>query len=159
MCLLSPTKQVFVPGVAKRNMAAASCYRLHRVAYIDLRYMTITMVTGFSFFIIETPGGSMRMASQSPIEWGYQRVSICRNGADVTCAIYAILKQKPYNFTTGIQLELILSLETLSHTLSGVATPRHTRACAHIKFAGARVKIMWKARVKDQCVIAIFMWT
>ena len=31
------------------------------------------------------------------MEWGYQRVSICRNGADVTCAI---LKQKPYNFTT-----------------------------------------------------------
>ena len=68
------------------------------------------------------------------------RVSICRNGADVICAIYVILKQKPYNFTTSIQLELILLLKTLSHTLSGVATPRHTRACAHIKFAGAHVK-------------------
>ena len=33
---------------------------------------------------------------------------------------------------------------------SGIATPRHTRACAHIKFTGARVKIMWKAKVKDQ---------
>ena len=44
---------------------------------------------------------------------------------------------------------------------SGVATPRHTRACAHVKFTGARVKVMWKAKVIDQllaCVIA-FMWT
>jgi len=32
---------------------------------------------------------------------------------------------------------------------SGVATPGHTRACAHIKFTGARVKVMWKAKVKD----------
>ena len=45
---------------------------------------------------------------------------------------------------------------------SGVATPGHTRACAHVKFAGARVKIMWKAKVKGQllaCAIASFMWT
>ena len=33
---------------------------------------------------------------------------------------------------------------------SGIATPGHTRASAHIKFAGARVKIVWKAKVKDQ---------
>ena len=42
---------------------------------------------------------------------------------------------------------------------SGVATPGHPRACAHVKFAGARVKIMWKAKVKDQvlvCAIAKF---
>ena len=55
-------------------------------------------------------------------------------------------------------LKLIISL--LSN--SGVATPGHTRACAHVKFAGARVKIMWKAKVKDQvlaCAIASFMWT
>ena len=32
--------------------------------------------------------------------------------------------------------------------ISGIATPRHTRACAHVKFPGARVKIMWKANVK-----------
>ena len=30
---------------------------------------------------------------------------------------------------------------TSSHP-SGVATPGHTQACAHVKFAGARVKIM-----------------
>ena len=33
-------------------------------------------------------------------------------------------------------------------------------ACAHVKFTGAHVKIMWKAKVKDQllvCAIA-FMW-
>ena len=45
---------------------------------------------------------------------------------------------------------------------SGVATPGHTRACAHIKFAGARVKIMYKAKVKDQllvCVITSFKQT
>ena len=44
---------------------------------------------------------------------------------------------------------------------SGVATPGHTRACAHVKFTGAQVKVMLKAKVKDQllaCVIA-FMWT
>ena len=44
---------------------------------------------------------------------------------------------------------------------SGVATPGHIRACAHVKFTGAQVKVMWKAKVKDQllaCVIA-FMWT
>ena len=47
-------------------------------------------------------------------------------------------------------------------TASGVATPKNTRACAHIKFTSVRVKIMWKAKVKDQvlaCVIANFMWT
>ena len=32
--------------------------------------------------------------------------------------------------------------------ISGIAAPRHTRACAHIKFPGAGVKIMWKAKVK-----------
>ena len=43
---------------------------------------------------------------------------------------------------------------------SGVATPRHTRAYARVKFAGARVKM--KAKVKDQllaCVITSFMRT
>ena len=25
-----------------------------------------------------------------------------------------------------------------------------TRACAHVEFTGGRVKIMWKAKVKDQ---------
>ena len=43
-------------------------------------------------------------------------------------------------------------------TPSGVATPEHTRACAHLKFAGAWVK---KVKVKDQllaCAIASFMW-
>ena len=35
-------------------------------------------------------------------------------------------------------------------TPSGIATPGHTRACAHVKFAGAQVKIMWKVKVKDQ---------
>ena len=74
----------------------------------------------------------MRMAPPICMEWGYQRVSICRNGADVIWSIYAILKQKPYNFTTSIQIELILSLEILSHTLSGIATPRHTRAWAQV---------------------------
>ena len=42
---------------------------------------------------------------------------------------------------------------------SGVATPGHTRAYAHVKFTGARVK---KAKVKDQvlaCAIESFMWT
>ena len=33
---------------------------------------------------------------------------------------------------------------------SGVATPRHPQACAHINFTGAQVKVMWKAKVKDQ---------
>ena len=33
---------------------------------------------------------------------------------------------------------------------SGIDTPRHPRACAHIKFTGAQVKVMWKAKVKDQ---------
>ena len=33
---------------------------------------------------------------------------------------------------------------------SGVATPRHPQACAHIKFTCAQVKIIWKAKVKDQ---------
>ena len=33
---------------------------------------------------------------------------------------------------------------------SGVATPRHPQACAHVKFTGAQVKVMWKAKVKDQ---------
>ena len=33
---------------------------------------------------------------------------------------------------------------------SGVATPGHTRASAHVKITGARVIIMWKAKVKDQ---------
>ena len=45
---------------------------------------------------------------------------------------------------------------------SGITTPRHTRACAHVKFAGAQVKILWKAKVKDQvlaCASASFMWT
>ena len=36
---------------------------------------------------------------------------------------------------------------------SGVATPGHTRACAHVKFAGTQVKIMWKAKVKDQVLL------
>ena len=45
---------------------------------------------------------------------------------------------------------------------SGVATPGHTRACAHVKFACARVKIVYKAKVNNQllaCTIASFMWT
>ena len=45
---------------------------------------------------------------------------------------------------------------------SGVATPGHTRACAHVKIAGTRVKIMQKAKVKDQlleCAIARFTQT
>jgi len=44
---------------------------------------------------------------------------------------------------------------------SGVATPGHTQACAGVKFTGARVKIMWKAKVKDKLLAyAIsFMWT
>jgi len=45
---------------------------------------------------------------------------------------------------------------------NGVATPGHTRACAHVKFTGARMKIMWKARVKDQLLLACaitLMWT
>ena len=46
-------------------------------------------------------------------------------------------------------LILIISHLTLVSQVSGVATPRHTRACAHVKFAGARVKIMSKAKVKD----------
>ena len=33
---------------------------------------------------------------------------------------------------------------------SGVATPGHTRACALVKFACARVKIMRKAKIKDR---------
>ena len=33
---------------------------------------------------------------------------------------------------------------------SGVATPGHTHASAHVKITGARVMIMWKAKVKDQ---------
>ena len=47
-----------------------------------------------------------------------------------------------------------------SNTASGIATPGHTRACAHVKFAGARVKM--KAKVKDQllaCAITSFMRT
>ena len=43
----------------------------------------------------------------------------------------------------------------------GIATPGHTQASATIKFTGAWVKIMWKAKVKDQllaCAIT-FMWT
>ena len=39
---------------------------------------------------------------------------------------------------------------TVELQLSGVATPGHTRACARVKFACARVKIMQKAKVKDQ---------
>ena len=46
---------------------------------------------------------------------------------------------------------------------NGIATPGHTRACTHVKFAGAwGVKVMWKAKVKDHVVasaIASFMWT
>ena len=45
---------------------------------------------------------------------------------------------------------------------SGIAAPGHSWAFAHVKFAGARVKIMWKAKVKDQvlvCAIASFTWT
>ena len=38
---------------------------------------------------------------------------------------------------------------------SGVATPRHTRACAHVKFAGAWVKIMWKPKVKGQVLTCV----
>ena len=46
---------------------------------------------------------------------------------------------------------------------SGVAIPGDIPGPVpmHIKFTGARVKIMWKAKVKDQllaCVIT-FMWT
>ena len=33
---------------------------------------------------------------------------------------------------------------------SGVATPGHPQATAHINFTGAQVKVMWKAKVKDQ---------
>ena len=33
---------------------------------------------------------------------------------------------------------------------SGVATPRHPQACAHVKLTGAQMKVMWKAKVKDQ---------
>ena len=46
--------------------------------------------------------------------------------------------------------------------VSGVATPGHTWACTHVKSTGARVKIIWKANIKDQllaCAIAAFMWT
>ena len=41
---------------------------------------------------------------------------------------------------------------------SGVATPGHTRACAHVKFIGARVK---NRKVKDQLLAGAiaFMWT
>ena len=53
-----------------------------------------------------------------------------------------------------------LDIQRCSAT-SGVATPGHTWAHAHVKFTGAWVKIMWKAKVTDQllaCAIA-FMWT
>ena len=53
-----------------------------------------------------------------------------------------------------------MTLTLLERMGSGVATPGHTRACAHVKFTGAQVKVMWKAKVKDQllaCVFA-FMW-
>ena len=33
---------------------------------------------------------------------------------------------------------------------SGIAPPRHTQACAQVKFARAWVQIMRKAKVKDQ---------
>ena len=33
---------------------------------------------------------------------------------------------------------------------SGVATPRYPQACAHVKFTGTQVKVMWKAKTKDQ---------
>ena len=33
---------------------------------------------------------------------------------------------------------------------SGIATPGHTRASAHVKITGAQVIITWKAKVKDQ---------
>ena len=65
-------------------------------------------------------------------------------------------------------LPAVLSFRALNHPFSmwqvlcsGVATPGDTRACAHVKFTGAQVKIMWKAKDKDQllaCAIA-FMWT
>ena len=60
----------FVAGVAKRDMAAVIDYR--RVPYIGY----ITMVTGFSSLIIETPGGCRSSL------WNDQRVSRCRVGVD-----------------------------------------------------------------------------
>ena len=46
--------------------------------------------------------------------------------------------------------------ETFVTMFSGVATPVR----AHVKLAGARVKIMQKAKVKDRlCAIASFMRT
>ena len=64
--------------------------------------------------------------------------------------------------TSGVSQATSGVSQATSGVSSGVATPGHTRASAHVKFAGARVKIMWKAKVKDQvlgCAIASFMWT
>ena len=61
LCLLTPTKHFFVPGVAKRDMAAASCYScIH----------WFTLYDRFSFFIIETPGGSRSLWGRLPNLYG-----------------------------------------------------------------------------------------
>ena len=48
-------------------------------------------------------------------------------------------------------------------TPSGVATPGLTQGRAHIKFTGAQVKIVWKAKVQTDHLsayaITSFMWT
>ena len=41
-----------------------------------------------------------------------------------------------------------MALFSLGELVSDVATPRHTRACAHVKFTGSQAKIMWKAKLK-----------
>ena len=42
-------------------------------------------------------------------------------------------------------------------TNSGIATPGHTRA--QVKFTGALVKILWKAKVKDHLLASVTAFT